>query len=362
LKTLGWAGILLWGLAVNAFGAAAPVISITDSINPGTGEYFMAAIDEAERTDAPYLFVELNTPGGLLSTTRLIVQRMLNSRTPIVLFVGPRGARAGAAGAILIFASDVAIMAPGTSIGAAHPVTGGNPELEKALEDKGINDTATFAESLAKLRGRNADWATRAVKESASITADEALKKGVIDFMAENREEAQKKLSGYGLKTPKGSLSQLPETAQSRRVEMSLKQRLIAFFSDPSLAYLLLALGGLCLWVEISRPGMLFPGVFGGLAVLVSLVAFQWLPINYGALVLVLIGMGMIIAELFLPTFGLLGIGGLVSFILGSLFLMDTDVPQFQISLALILPTAAVLAAAAFVIGALELESRRPKK
>lgn len=339
-----------------------PVLTVTDSINPGTADYIISNIDSAEKAGAPYLIIKLDTPGGLLTTTRQIVQRMLGSKIPIVVFVVPRGARAGSAGALITFASDVAVMAPGTNIGAAHPVNSNGEDIDKTMRDKIANDTAAFAEGLSKAHGRNSEWAIKSVRESSSIIAEEALKKDVIDLVAGDLPECLTKLSSYRLKVPKGGITALPEgAATAREVPMSIRQRLVAFFSDPSLAYLIMSLGGLCIWIELSHPGSILPGVIGSVAIILSLVAFQMMPINYGALALVFLGMGMIIGELFLPTYGLLGVGGIASFILGSLFLMDTDVPEFKISLALILPTAAALAAVAFVIGALVLESRRTK-
>jgi membrane-bound serine protease (ClpP class) len=352
-----------WLAHGDSAGISVPVITISDSINPGTADYVISNIDAAEKSGAPYLIIQLDTPGGLLTTTRQIVQHMLGAKIPIVVFVEPRGGRAGSAGAIITFAADVAVMAPGTNIGAAHPVNSNGEDISKTMRDKVANDTAAFAEGLSKAHGRNTEWAIKAVRESSSIIAEEALKRQVIDLMANDLPDCMKKLSGYPLKVAKGSISTLPNTdaVQTHDVPMSIRQRLVAFFSDPSLAYLIMSLGGLCIWIELSQPGAILPGVVGTIAIILSLVAFQMMPINYGALALVFLGMGMIIGELFLPTFGLLGVGGIASFILGSLFLMDTDVPEFKISLALILPTAAAMASVAFVIGALVLESRRTK-
>ncbi len=341
-----------------------PILTVNDSINPGTGDYLTTGIQNAEKAKAPFVVIQMDTPGGLLSTTRQIVQQMLNAKIPVVVFVGPRGARAGSAGALITFASDVAIMAPGTNIGAAHPVsaTGGNAGSDSTMEKKIANDTAAFAESLARARGRNTEWAIKAVKDSASISVENALKQGVIDFQAEDLSDALKKISGFTLKAPKQAITSIaPGDYVAKVSPPSVKQKLVSFFSDPSLAYLIMTLGGLCIWIELSHPGLIFPGVLGAICVILSLVSFQMMPINYGALVLIFLGMAMLIAELFLPTFGIVGIGGLVCFVLGSLFLMDTNVPEFQLSLGLILPTAAVLATAAFAIGALVLKTRRTK-
>ncbi len=340
----------------------APVLTVADSINPGTGDYLIAGIEAAETSKAPYLVIYLDTPGGLLSTTRLIVQKMLGSTVPIVVFVGPRGAHAGSAGALITFAADIAAMAPATNIGAAHPVLSGGGEMDKTMATKMANDTAAFAESVAKARGRNTAVAIQTVKDSASLTADQALKQGVIDLIAEDLSDLRTKLTGFRLRVAKGTLVALPgEAAEFTPRPMSLKYRIVSFFADPNLAYLIMSFGALCLWIELTHPGMILPGAIGTLCVLVSMVSFQLMPISYGALALIVVGLGFIVAELFLPTYGILGVAGIISFIFGSLFLMDTTAPEYQISLKLIFPTAATLAATAVFISFSVLKSQRRK-
>lgn len=335
------------------FGDGYRVLTISDSINPGTADYIVRGIEDAEVHSASFLILEMDTPGGLLTSTRTIVQKMLSTKTPIVVFVSPKGAQAGSAGAIITLASDVAAMAPGSNIGAAHPVSGGGEKMDKVMEQKVANDTAAFAESLAKAKGRNTAWARKCVTQSASITANDALKEGVIDLLVEDRSDLIKKLGGFKLKVAKGSIHALPATTtlKEESVPMNTKQKVVSFFANPTIAYLIMSLGGLCIWVEISHPGLIFPGVLGGLCILLSLVSFQMLPIHYGALGMILGGMALLIAELFVPSFGVLGIGGIISFILGSLYLMDTTSPEFQLSLSLILPTAAVLTSAVLALG-----------
>lgn len=373
-KHLRWARLaILFFVAVTTFvplfvsradGPGFSVITVADTINPGTGDYIINAIREAEKTGATGLILQLDTPGGLLSTTRQIVQEMLNTSIPVVVFIGPRGAHAGSAGALITFAADVAAMAPGTNIGAAHPVNaGGGDDPDKTMKEKIANDTAAFAEGLAKAKGRNAEWAIKAVRNSASIIADEALKLKVVDLIAEDLPDLQKKLSGHKFNVAKKNIKGFPEgEIPVKHSKMSIKQRLVSFFADPSLAYMILTLGGLCIWIELSHPGLILPGVVGVFCVLISMIAFQMLPISYGALAFIIVGLAMVVAEIYLPTYGLLGAGGILAFVLGSLFLMDTDVPAFQLSLSLILPTAAVLAGFAFLIGALVLETRKAKQ
>ncbi len=342
--------------------AGVPILRVADSINPGTADYLIAGIESAEKDHAPYLVVVLDTPGGLLTSTRLIVQKILNSDVPIVVFVGPRGAHAGSAGALITFAADVAAMAPATNIGAAHPVTPGGDGGDKTMAAKMANDVAAFAESVAKTRGRNTEWAVKAVKDSASISSDEALKRGVIDLIAEDVADLQAKLPGFRLKAAKGMQQTLPtEKHEFAEHPMGLKHRLVSFFADPNLAYMIMSLGALCIWIELSHPGLILPGVLGVLCVLLSLISFQLLPISYGALALIFVGLAFIVAEVFLPTYGILGVAGIAAFVFGSLFLMDTAAPEYQISLKLILPTAAILAGSAAFIGYTVLKSQRRK-
>lgn len=353
---------LFLSLAVSATGARASevlVIRLADSINPGSGDYLMEAISKADAQQASYLLIQLDTPGGLLNTTRAITQKMLNSKTPIVVFIGPQGAHAGSAGALITFAADVAVMAPGTNIGAAHPVVPGGQKMDETMAKKMANDTAAFAESLAKVKGRNTEWAVKAVKQSESIIAEKALSNGVIDLMANDVPDLVEKLKGHKLGVVKGDITQLPsEPGKVVEIAMSIKQKLVSFFADPNLAYMIMSLGGLCIWIEVTNPGLIFPGVLGVICILISLISFQLMPISYGALALIFVGMALIVAELFITSFGVLAIGGITAFIVGSLFLMDTAASEFQISLAIILPTAAVLAGSALMLGGLLLRTR----
>jgi membrane-bound serine protease (ClpP class) len=344
-----------------ASAASVPVLTLSDSINPGTGDFILRTLERAEKEGAPFMVLELDTPGGLLTTTRQIVQKMLNSKIPVVVFIGPRGAHAGSAGALIAFAADIAAMAPGTNIGAAHPVVPGLA-LDKTMEAKLVNDTAAFSESLARAKGRNTEWASKAVKQSASISNEEAVKIGVVDFQADDLGDLLSKLKGRKLNVEKAGIAALPDTLITvQKIEPTLKEQLLAFFADPNLAYLVLAFAGLCLWVELSHPGLVLPGVLGVCCLILSLISFQMLPVSYGALGLILVGMGLLISELFIPAYGLLGLGGVALFILGSLFLIDSEMPEFQIPLRLILPTATALVGVALSLGWLVLNSRRAK-
>jgi membrane-bound serine protease (ClpP class) len=322
-----------------------PVISLADTINPGSADYIISEITKANQNEAPYVVLQLDTPGGLLQSTRQVIQSILNSKIPVVIWVGPKGAQAASAGALITLAGDVTAMAPGTNIGAAHPIDGSGRSMDKTLADKITNDTAALAESLAKSKGRNSEWAKQSVTLSLSLSADEAVKQKVVDFIATDITELEVKLRGFSLKSSKDSVTNLENRPQIfTQIKPGLKHRVVSFFSNPSLAYLILSLGALCLWIELSHPGLVFPGVLGGVCVILSLVSFQFLPIRFGALGLIFLGLIFFVAELYVSTHGALGLGGVLAFILGSLYLMDTDVPEFQISTFLIFPVALSLA------------------
>jgi len=354
--------LLLGLIPFTAFSATVPWLTVSDTINPGTADFIAQTIEMAELEKAPFVVLQMNTPGGLLTSTRQIVQSMMNAKIPVVVYVGPQGAQAGSAGALICFAADVIAMANGTNIGAAHPVTGGGETMDKTMSEKVTNDTAAFAESLAKTKARNAVWAIKSVRESASLPAIDALKDNVIDLIADSPEQLLGALKGFRFRVKKGEMTGLAHDVFTlREITPSIKHRVVSFLANPSLAYLIMSLGGLCLWIELSHPGLMFPGVLGAFCIIFSLVSFQLLPISYGALALIFLGMGLLAAELFVPSFGVLGVGGIAAFVFGSLFLMDTEAPEFQISLALILPLAAGLAATAFGLGYLVLKSQKTK-
>lgn len=339
-----------------------PVIQIADTINPGTADYIISEIEHAEKLGAPFLILQLDTPGGLLNSTRQIIQAMLNSPIPIVVWVGPKGAQAGSAGALITFAADISAMAPGTNIGAAHPVDGSGQVQDKVLAEKITNDTAAFAESLARVKGRNIEWAQSSVRNSSSISSEEALKLKVVDLIANDLDDLEIKLRGFASHTSKNAKIPLPAVKSTLNIiKPTLKQQVVSFFANPTLAYLILSFGALCLWIELSHPGILFPGILGALCLLISLVSFQLLPIRLGALGMLLLGIILLIIELYVPSYGALGIGGILAFVLGSLYLMDTTIPEFQISTLLIFPVATCFAIVVCILSFILLKTRRLK-
>lgn len=348
-------------LTFTAFAQSVPVLEVSGTINVGSADYITHGIEQAAAKAAPYLIIKLDTEGGTLAATRTIVKAMLASPVPVVVYVSPAGGHATSAGTFLVLASDVAAMAPGTHLGAAHPVLS-EGKMDEVMNQKATSDTAAFAESLAKAKARNAEWARSAVEKSSSLVAKEAQEKGIVDIVATDMNELSAVLRGFKLRAPRSNLAVLPDTSPpTETVVMTLKQRLLSFFSHPQMALWLLSLGGLAIWVELTHPGLIFPGVVGGVCVILSLISLQMLPVHYGALGLVLLGMAMMVAEVFVTAFGLLGLGGLLCFIFGSLFLVDTDVPGFAITFLDIVPIALLMAACLFALGFLVYRSRKAR-
>jgi membrane-bound serine protease (ClpP class) len=368
--------------------ARVAVIRMEGIILGGAQEYVIRSIERAEREGHACLVVELDTPGGGLQDTEDIVKRMLSSRVPVVVFVTPKGAQAASAGTFITMAGHVAAMAPGTRIGAAHPVMmnimpsmpGGGDKKEdedqkkrrETQEDimnmKVTNDTVAFATSIAKERGRNAEWAEKAVREAVSITADEAVKQNVVDFLAENLPELLDKLDGREVHLDsKTTLTLKTRGATLDRWEPTLKQRLLSGLANPDLLWLLflIGLGGLAM--EFYHPGMIFPGVVGGLCLLLALVSMQILPINVGGVLLVLVGIGLFVAEVLVGAFGLLAVGGAVLLVLGGILLVDpADAPHYmdptmQVDLSVLIPTALMLGLLFVGIGYFIVRSQRSK-
>jgi membrane-bound serine protease (ClpP class) len=366
---------------------AVPVITIEDSIiNPVVTEYLIEAIDRAEREQAPALVIELDTPGGLLSSTRVIVKKMMNANVPILVYVAPSGSRAGSAGVFITLAAHVAAMAPSTNIGAAHPVEfGESPRKEKesfkeffeefrkeekkkerkrpkeapgdTMSEKIVNDTVAWVSAIAKTRGRNVDWAVRAVKESISSREDEALRFGVVDFVAKDLEDLLKQAEGKRVTVGTDRevvlrLAGLPVA----RVGMTMRQKILNVLINPNIAYILMILGFYGLLFEITHPGVWFPGVAGLVCLILAFYAFHTLPTNYAGLALIFLAIALFIAEVKVTSYGLLSLAGVICMLLGSLFLVDSTAAFMQISLTIIIPV--VLSTAAIFVFLISLAVR----
>lgn len=337
------------------------VAELDGLIHPVSAEYLSEAIADADRADAAALVIVLSTPGGLLDSTRTIVSRMVAARTPVVVYIGPAGARAASAGFFLAMAADVAVMAPGTHLGAAHPVGANGEAMDKTTSDKAASDAAAYIRSLAAARGRNVALAQEAVMESRAFTDEEALAATppLIDFLADDVDAAIGRLDGRTVKRFDGRETTLrTANATVRHVDMTRRQRLLSAIAHPQIAYMLLTLGLLGLTVELWHPGSVAPGVAGGVCLLLAFFAFQVIPISVSGLLLMVLGVSLLIAELVTPSFGALGIGGAVALFFGSLMLTDT-VPGVRVGYGVVAPVSLGLAAITIFLGRLALAAQR---
>ncbi len=329
--------------------SAITLLSIDSAINPITAKFIREQLNEANRRQDVALLIELNTPGGLDTAMREIIQAELGSTIPVIVYVAPAGARAASAGALITLAADFAAMAPGTNIGAAHPVSiGAGAQPDKTMAEKLVNDAAAYARSLALQRGRNLDWAEKIVRESISSSAQEALEQQVIDLIAENRTELLKKLDGRSYLRLGQKKTLLTKDVTLIQIEMNWRLQVLSALSNPTFAYMLMMLGLLGIFFEISQPGVILPGVVGVISILLAFFAFSTLPINYVGLLLILVAVVMFILEVKVPSFGMLTVGGIISMAFGSLMLVDSSQPYLQISKAVIAAT--VMVSAGFIL------------
>ena len=336
------------------------VARVEGIIAPSLADFIVSGIRKAEEARAEVLVLELDTPGGLDLSMRVIIKEILRSSVPVVVYVSPSGARAASAGAFIAIAAHVAAMAPGTNIGAAHPVQMGGGEKDEEMNRKMVNDAAAYIRGLAERRGRNAAWAEDAVRKSVSITATEAAKLKVIDLVAEDRAELLTKIDGRTIETGGGKVTLKTKAATIVEVEMSFRDKILSVITDPTIAYLLLILGMAGLYFELSTPGAVLPGVLGGISLILAFYALQTLPINYAGLLLIILGIILFIAETQVTSHGVLTAGGIVAMLLGSLMLIDSPAPFLQISLSAILGvTAATAGFFAVVVGAAVRAARR---
>jgi membrane-bound serine protease (ClpP class) len=343
----------------------APVVysAVVDSIiHPVSAQFMIDTIDRADAAQAALVVFTLRTPGGLVDSTRAIISRMIMARTPIAIFVGPSGARAASAGFLLTIAADVAAMAPGTHIGAAHPVDGSGQKMDETMAKKAVEDLSAYARTLATKRHRNVTLAAEAVTASRAFTEDEARAASppLVDIVAADVPDLLRQLNGQTITRFDGTTTQLTtEGAQVTAVDMSLRQRILSAVVNPNVAYLLLSLGTLALTIELWNPGAILPGVAGGVALLLAFFAFSVLPVNYVGLLLILFGLLLLVLEIKVTSYGLLTAGGLVSVIFGSMILMDSPLPEMQLNLRVVLPVVLGFAAITMFLVRLAVAAQR---
>ncbi|MDB5764494.1 MAG: NfeD family protein [Herminiimonas sp.] len=379
-----WFGLVL--IAVDAAPKQVMVLPLTGAIGPAGAEFVSHGLALAEKGDAQLIVLQMDTPGGLDTSMRQIVKAILASSVPVAAFVAPSGARAASAGTYILYSSHIAAMAPGTNLGAATPVQIGlgGPEPERpqkpaqerspdkaaekntasaepqsAMTKKQVHDAAAYIRGLAQLRGRNAEWGERAVREAVSLSADEALAQKVIDVTARDVPDLLVKINGRKVGTIGGERTLDTAGATVVNIEPDWKTRLLAVITDPSVALILMMIGIYGLFFEFYNPGFVLPGVVGAICLLLALFALQLLPVNYAGLALILLGLSFMVAEVFLASFGVLGIGGIIAFAIGAVMLIDTELPGFGIPLSLIAGLAAITAVFVFSVSGLALKARR---
>jgi len=332
--------------AANADGKEILILKVADPISPAIAEYISDGLQQASDSQAAAVIITLDTPGGLVQSMRNIVQSMYSCKVPVIVYVTPSGAHAASAGAMITMAADIAAMAPGTNIGAAHPVGAWGRSIDKTMGEKVVNDMAAFARGIAKRHGRNVQWAEKAVRQSVSVTADEARKMGVIDVVAQNMEQLintvdGKVIPGKGVLHLKG--------ARRTLIPESLRIKVLKVISDPNIAYILMMVGLAGLFLELSHPGAVLPGVVGGIALILAFFAMQTLPVNITGILLILLGIVFFVLELKITSYGILSAAGILGLVLGSIMLFKGGGPQFQVAWSVLIPT--VILVSGFFIG-----------
>ncbi len=335
-----------------AFSQAGPIITATYAgiINPVAAEYLHDAIRHAEEQQAQLLVFQLDTPGGLDTSMRAMIKDMAGSRVPIVVFVSPTGGRAASAGVFLTLAAHIAAMAPGTNIGAAHPVAMGGGKMDDVMKEKVENDSAAYIRSIAERHGRNTEWAEDAVRKSVSAPATQAKELGLIDLIAEDLDDLLAQLEGWDVQMGAQTVTLETKNAARQSFPMSWRLEALQVISNPNIAFVLMTIGTIGLIAELYNPGAILPGVVGAISLILAFYSLQSLPVNYAGVLLFILGIVMLMLEVTVTSFGLLAIGGVTAMILGSVMLMNQDFPFYQISWSVILPMVALVLGFTFFV------------
>ena len=336
---------------------AVMIIELEGPINPGSATFLTRGLDEAQEREVSLVIIRLDTPGGLASSMRTMVKHIMKSSVPVVVYVAPGGAGAASAGVMVTVAAHIAAMAPGTNIGAAHPVTAGGKDIEKTMSEKVVNDMAAYARGIAQEKGRNADWVEKAIRESVSITANEALNKKVIDLVAPDIDALLESIDGREIDLKGGTLTLKTKGLKKIDFQPGIRDRILKIISDPNIAYILMMIGLAGLYFELSHPGVIFPGVVGAISLVLAFYSFQTLPVNYAGLLLIILAIIFFIAEVKVTSYGVLSLGGLVSLTLGSLMLFE----DVGVSLKLMMPTIILIAGFFIVVSSLAFRAYRSR-
>ncbi len=331
------------------------IIELEGPINPGTAMYVTRGLEQAEKQGASLSIIRLDTPGGLGSSMRSIVKAILNCHVPVVVYVGPKGAGAASAGVMITVAGHVAAMAPGTNIGAAHPVTAGGQDIQKTMSDKVVNDMASYGRGIAEDKGRNGEWVEKAIRESVSITADEALKKNVIDLVANDIDHLLELIEGREILLPSGKTIISTRGLKRTYYHPGFRDKVLETISNPNIAYILMMIGLAGLYFELAHPGAIFPGVIGGISLILAFFSFQTLPVNYAGLLLIALAIIFFIAEIKVASYGILSIGGLISLVIGSIMLFE----DVGVSIKLMMPTILLVGGFFIVVASLAFRAYR---
>ena len=361
-RSLLFATSLLLALAGPALAQTVVVAKLDGTINPAAADYIGRSIERARELDAECVIITLNTPGGLLKSTRVIVSTILESEVPVVVYVAPGGSQAASAGVFITLAATVAAMAPGTNIGAATPV-GLEGQMDSTMSTKATNDAAAFIRTIAEKRNRNVEWAEEAVRKAFSITETEALAQNVVDLVAKNQEDLLAQLNGMVVETPKGTVTLETEGATVVSLEMDFSEKILDILSDPNIAYILFMLGVYGLLFELYNPGAILPGVVGVISIILAFYSLHTLPINYAGFALILFSVILFLAEIKVTSYGMLTVGGIISLVLGSMMLVRSEsaLEFFEISWSVILSVAAVTVVFFLVIIGLGIRAQRRK-
>ena len=367
LCTLSLALVCLFCLMILTFGLSRGAIAGNDviimeldgSINPGSATYLVRGIEEAEETGAALIIIQMDTPGGLASSMRTMVKAIMNSMVPVVVYVAPTGSGAASAGVMVTVSAHIAVMAPGTNIGAAHPVTANGGEITKTMSEKVVNDMASYGRGIAQERGRNGEWVEKAIRESVSITSDEALKNNVIDLIARDIDELLQLIDNREVALASGKVTLNTKGLNKVYYKPGFRDRILRTISDPNIAYILMMIGLAGLYFELAHPGVIFPGVIGAISLILAFFSFQTLSVNYAGLILIILAIMLFIAEVKITSHGLLSLGGVIALTIGSIMLFE----DVNVSLRLMAPTIILVAGFFIVVSSLAFRAylRKPK-